>query len=102
MNKLQKIILPATTHPKQIIFEERDDGFYNMTTKIHVVDPDDDESKIKTAYEKCVVELPKWAYGGIPVDVLQQDNVLYTIEVLEDEEEETKGVFNDEDIQTHD
>lgn len=98
MNKLQKIILPATTHPKQIIFEARDDGFYNMTTKIHVIDPDDE--KTKTAYEKCVVTLPDWAYGGIPVYVLQQDNVLYTIEVLEDEEE-TKGV-NDENIQTHD
>lgn len=87
--------------PEQIIFERRDDGFYNMTTKIHVVDPDDNESKIKTAYEKCVVELPKWAYGGIPVDVLQQDNVLFTVELLEDEEK-TKEIFNDEDIQTYD
>lgn len=86
MNKIQKIVLPVTTCPEQIIFEKRDDGFYNMTTKIHVVDPDDDESKIKTAYAKCVVELPKWVYGGIPVEVVQQDNVLYTIEVSEDEE----------------
>ena len=54
MNKLQKIILPATTHPKQIIFEERDDGFYNMTTKIHVIDPEKLKLHMKNALLNCL------------------------------------------------
>ena len=86
MDKLRKILLPAQSYPEQIIFERRDDGFYNMTTKIYAVNPDD-KSKTKIAYEKCVVELPKW-YHGIPVAAVQQDNnVLYTIELPENIEE---------------
>lgn len=36
------------------------------------------------------------------MEIRQNNNVIFTVEFLEDEEEETKGVFNDEDIQTHD
>ena len=85
MNRLQEMLLPAQC-PEQIIFERRDDGFYDMTTKIYAVNPDD-KSKTKIVYEKCVVELPKWYYG-IPVVAVQQDNnILCTIEFPEDMEE---------------
>lgn len=79
---IREILLPAQ-YPEQIIFERRDDGFYNMTTKVYVIDPDD-KTKTKIAYEKCIVELPKWD-GGIPILVRQQeDNILYTIEIPDD------------------
>lgn len=86
MDKLREIILPAQ-YPEQIIFERRDDGFYDMTTKVYAVDPDD-KSKTKIAYQKCVVTLPKWYYG-IPVTAVQQDNnILWTIEFPEKEVDE--------------
>ncbi len=79
---IREILLPAQ-YPEQILFERRDDGFYNMTTKVYAIDPDD-KTKTKIVYEKCVVELPKWA-GGIPIHVRQQeDNILYTIEIPDD------------------
>ena len=79
---IREILLPAQ-YPEQIIFERRDDGFYNMTTKVYAIDPDD-KTKTKIAYEKCIVELPKWA-GGIPIRVRQQENnILYTIEITDD------------------
>lgn len=80
---IREIPLPAPC-PEQIIFELRDDGFYNMTTKVYVIDPDD-KTKTKIAYEKCIVELPKWVNGCIPIRVQQQeDNILYTIEFPDD------------------
>lgn len=94
-NKLQNAPFPIN-HPEQIIFEKRDDGFYNTTAKIYVVDPDD-KSKTKIACIKCVCEITNSV-----VEIRQNNNVIFTVEFLEDEEEETKGVFNDEDIQTHD
>lgn len=79
---IREILLPCPC-PEQIIFERRNDGFYNMTTKIYTIDPDD-KTKTKIAYEKCVVKLPKWV-GGIPIRVRQQEgNILYTIEFLDD------------------
>lgn len=80
---IREILLPAL-NPEQIIFERRDDGFYNMTTKVYATDPDD-KTRTKIVYEKCVVELPKWVNGGIPICVRQQeDNILYTIEIPDD------------------
>lgn len=76
---IREILLP-TQIPEQIIFERRDDGFYNMTAKVYTIDPDD-KTRTKIAYEKCVVELPKW----VPICVRQQeDNILYTIEIPDD------------------
>lgn len=80
---IREILLPAQ-NPEQIIFERRDDGFYNMTTKVYVINPDD-KTRTEIVYEKCVVELPKWANGGIPICVRQQeDNILYTVEFSDD------------------
>ena len=80
---VREILLPAQ-YPEQIIFERRDDGFYNMTVKVYGIDPDD-KTRTKIAYEKCVVKLPEWANNCIPICVRQQeDNILYTIEFPDD------------------
>ena len=78
---IRECLLPAQ-YPEQIIFERRDDGLYDMTVKVYMINSDD-KSKAKIAYEKCIVELPNWIHG-IPIAVKRQDDgVLYRIEIPE-------------------
>lgn len=89
---IRKCFLPATRCPEQIIFERRDDGLYDMDVKFYATDSND-KSRTIIVHEKCVVELPNWI-NGIPVAVkIQDDGVLYRIEIPEDMKK--IKVFND-------
>ena len=41
LRDIRGCLLPCSQYPKQIIFERRDDGLYDITVKVYAIDPDD-------------------------------------------------------------
>ena len=77
------VTLPAKEDPEQIIFNRREDGYYNMTIKSTAFM----DGNLVEIYEECVVKLPQWAWGGIPLTVMkQEDGALFSFVLPEEEE----------------
>lgn len=81
--ELYNVTLPAKEDPEQIIFNRREDGYYNMTIKSTAFM----NGNLTEIYEECVVKLPQWAWAGIPLTVMkQEDGALFSFVLPEEEE----------------
>lgn len=79
--EIYKLYIPAG-NPEQLIFNRREDGYYDVTIKSYAVDSTGNSILLDA---KCVAMLPDWIAGCMPLDVVKQrSEELFTIELPED------------------
>lgn len=77
---IYKLHIPAG-NPEQLIFNRREDGYYDVTIKSYAIDSTGNSILLDS---KCVAMLPDWIAGCIPLEVIKQENgELFTVEFPE-------------------